>query len=178
MDTKLNIHLQLPPDVAARVQTANARLDALEKSSIRFPPNTPHVTLLMGTTGADRTDAVLNAVQAWARTQPPLLLHLDRPSLPGSDGWVFLDAECVHGDLKQIRRSLAAATGTLIQPSGKGCPDTHSHLTLGLCDGPPAAGYEQLFVPEQALFSLVAVGHVGENGTVIDTLASFELCGD
>jgi hypothetical protein len=109
------------------------------------------------------------------------VLHLDCPWLPNNDGWVFLGASIEHGDLRQIRRRLAVAVGTLITPSGRGGPDTRDHLTLGLCDGAPPSGYDQLFIPETTSIDSVGVGHVGTNGTVLDTVldtvASFELCG-
>ncbi|NCG24161.1 MAG: hypothetical protein GWP47_08545, partial [Actinobacteria bacterium] len=139
MDTKLNIHLQLPPPVLERVREANARLHALKPSQIMYGNDSPtiaHVTLLMGTISIKEIDDVLSAVGCWAQKQSPLTVHLDRPSLPNADGWVFLDAGCVDGDLTEIRKSLAEDLGSLITPSGGGGPDVHSHLTLGLCDGP------------------------------------------
>ncbi len=181
MDTKLNIHLQLPPPVLERVREANARLHALKPSQIMYGNDSPtiaHVTLLMGTISIKEIDDVLSAVGCWAQKQSPLTVHLDRPSLPNADGWVFLDAECVDGDLTEIRERLAIELGTLIVPSRRGGPGVHSHLTLGLCDGPPPSGYEKLFDPEQVVISQIGVGHVGENGTVIAAVASFELCGD
>ena len=62
-------------------------------------PTIAHVTLLMGTISIKEIDDVLSAVGSWAQKQSPLTVHLDRPSLPNADGWVFLDAECAwYGD--------------------------------------------------------------------------------